>query len=395
MAAHKVDLTLLQDLKKYGAFDVEACFNCGNCTAVCQHSDETAGFPRRLIRYGQLGMRDRVLSAKEAWLCWNCRDCSDTCPRQARPSEYLEAVRRYAIASLDPTGLSRLLYTSGLFLGGFALVLAILFAGVLLSQAGAPAAGVLDLFSFIPFELIHNVGLAVMGVIGLIAVVNVVRMVGWLAKATELAGPQPDSSGEGGSLPRRVLAAVGAVLGEMGNQKRYRACEVEAGQPLPLRPWFVHYAIMWGFIGLVLATVFDFLFKTPGVIVPLWYPSRLLGTVAGLALMYGTGVAIARRLQPADRTQFRMLPSDWLFMGLLFTVGLTGFLLEALVYAPQAGDVGYVVFLIHVVLAMELIVLLPFTKFAHAIYRPLAYGIYRFRTARTQGAGAEAVGESA
>jgi len=27
-----------------------------------------------------------------------------------------------------------------------------------------------------------------------------------------------------------------------------------------------------------------------------------------------------------------------------------------------------------------LLVLLPFTKFAHALYRPLAYGIYRFNS---------------
>ena len=107
MAAHTVDLTLARDLKRFGAFDTDACFNCGNCTAVCQHSNETASFPRRLIRYGQLGMRDRLMAAKEAWLCWNCRDCSDTCPRQARPGEYLESVRRYTIASLDPTGISR------------------------------------------------------------------------------------------------------------------------------------------------------------------------------------------------------------------------------------------------------------------------------------------------
>ena len=81
----------------------------------------------------------------------------------------------------------------------------------------------------------------------------------------------------------------------------------------------------------------------------------------------------------------RRLASDWLFLGLLFLVGLTGFILEALVYLPSVGSAGYAVFLVHVVLAMELLVLLPFTKFAHALYRPLAFGIFRFRAAR-QGA---------
>ncbi len=382
MAAHRVDPTFVKELKGYGAFDIDACFNCGNCTAVCQHSEETAAFPRRLIRYGQLGMRDRLLSAKEVWLCWNCRDCSDTCPRQARPSEFLEASRRYAIAGMDPTGLSRLLYGSGLFLAGFALLLAALFAGVLLSRAEAPASGVLDLFGFIPFELIHDLGIAVMGLLGLLAAVNTTRLVMHISRSMDTNSEQPDGGQPRANLISRLLSAASDVLDEMTRQRRFRSCEVGAGKPFYLQPWFVHYTIMWGFLGLALATALDFLFKNPGLWVPLWYPPRLLGTLAGLALMYGTAITLYRWLRPEARIETRRLPSDWLFLGLLFLVGLTGFLLEALVYLPQGSALGYALFLVHVVLAMELLVLMPFTKFVHALYRPLAYGIYRFSTAR-------------
>ena len=37
-----VDQTLLPELQRYGAFDVAACFNCGNCTAVCPNSEPTS-----------------------------------------------------------------------------------------------------------------------------------------------------------------------------------------------------------------------------------------------------------------------------------------------------------------------------------------------------------------
>ncbi len=388
MTVHRLDTTLARDLKKFGAFDIDACFNCGNCTAVCNHSSETALFPRRLIRFGQLGMRDRLVSSREAWLCWNCRDCSDTCPRQARPSEYMESVRRYAIAGLDPTGISRQMYTSPLFVVGFALFLAILFAGVLLSRAGEPAAAFLDLFGFIPFELIHNVGVVLMSAIGLVAAVNTVRLVQLLSRSLGPVTEDETPNSAAGSVGRRI-AAAGAVIGEMVGQKRFRACEVDSEKPFYLRPWFVHYTIMWGFIGLGVATAIDFLFKTPGEVVPLWYPARILGTVAGLALMYGSAITIVRKLRLLDRTQPRMGPSDWLFLGLLFVVGLTGFALEAMVYLPRGSALGYGLFLVHVVLAMELLVLFPFTKFAHALYRPLAYGIYLYRTARQGGESAE------
>ncbi len=42
----------------YGAFDVDACFNCGNCTAVCPLSAADSTFPRRIIRYAQVGLQD-------------------------------------------------------------------------------------------------------------------------------------------------------------------------------------------------------------------------------------------------------------------------------------------------------------------------------------------------
>lgn len=376
---HTVNVKLSRDLKKFGAFDIDACFNCGNCTAVCQHSEDTAQFPRRLVRYGQLGMTAKLVGAREPWLCWNCRDCSDTCPRQARPSEYLEAVRRYTIASMDPTGISRLMYTSSAFVIGFALALATLFLGLLLSNAETPASGKLDLFGFIPFELIHNLGIAVLAVMGLVAVISTVRLVRHLSETFGSAVDEVSVPQAGESAPARAVAAVGDVLAEMGGQARFRTCEMDSDKPVYLRPWFVHYTIMWGFIGLAAATAFDFLFKTPGELVPLWYPPRLLGSIAGLALMYGTAVTIIRKLGSEDRTRSRLLLSDWLFLGLLFLVGFTGFGLEVMLYLPVSASAGYGFFLAHVALAMELLVLFPFTKFAHALYRPLAYGIYQFR----------------
>ena len=57
----RVDVTLLPTLQAYGAFDISACFNCGNCTAICPLSTEDSTFPRRLIRYAQVGMRDELL----------------------------------------------------------------------------------------------------------------------------------------------------------------------------------------------------------------------------------------------------------------------------------------------------------------------------------------------
>ena len=47
-------------------------------------------------------------------------------------------------------------------------------------------------------------------------------------------------------------------------------------------------------------------------------------------------------------------------------------IVEAAVYFARGGDWMYVALLVHVVVSMEVVLLLPFTKFAHAVYRPIA-----------------------
>ncbi len=100
----RVDPQFLTELKKYGTVSVDKCFNCGNCTAICPLSTNGETFPRRLIRYAQLGLKEPLLGSKELWLCYYCGKCTQTCPKQADPGEFMAAARRYAIASYDPLG---------------------------------------------------------------------------------------------------------------------------------------------------------------------------------------------------------------------------------------------------------------------------------------------------
>ncbi|RLG40992.1 MAG: 4Fe-4S ferredoxin, partial [Thermoproteota archaeon] len=66
----RVDPSFVERVKKLGAFDITACYNCGNCTAICPLSSEGHEFPRKLIRYSILGMENKVISAPELWLCY-------------------------------------------------------------------------------------------------------------------------------------------------------------------------------------------------------------------------------------------------------------------------------------------------------------------------------------
>jgi ferredoxin len=360
---------LLGGLKKYGAFDVTACFNCGNCTAVCPLSNGDATFPRRMIRYGQIGARQHLLSSKELWLCYYCGECSETCPRQAEPGEFMASARRFAIASLDPTGISRLLYTSKLFSVLFLAGLSLFLILVLLSQSGAMNPDLPDIFAFIPFEVVHDVGLAAILIAVLTVVFGILRLVRLLSAGRDrLAAP---------AGLRHLLSAIRKTATELATEKRYRTCTEEQQAPWYRSRWFMHWAIMWGFLGLAAATALDYLLllvadKVPGQPVPLWQPTRLLGTLTGVLVLFGTVRALASRIRKPEKYSSHSLLSDWLFLWLLLLGTLTGFIVELELYLPHGTVWGYTIFLGHVVLGMEIVLLFPFTKFAHAVYRPIA-----------------------
>jgi nitrate reductase gamma subunit/ferredoxin len=383
----RVSPAFLQKLTNYGAFDIGACFNCGNCTAVCPLSRDSDSFPRRMIRYGQIGAEDRLLASKEIWQCFYCGQCSDTCPRLAEPGEFMAASRRYTIASSDPTGISRLLYTSKYFTAAFMSALSVLLGLLVLSSHGPMESGSPMLFRFNQTEgflssvVVHDLGVGVIVLAVLAMIVGVMRMVLRLSGTLSLPG-EPAEEKKPKWLSRVVEAGL-AVAAELAVHGSFRDCEEQ-----PKLPWyrgkrFIHWSIMWGFIGLLIATAADWMLqmavgKAPGQAVPIWQPTRLLGTVAGVFVVYGTAAAIIQRWIKPDKYFSHSLLSDWLFLWLLFLAGVTGSVVEVSVYLAAGAPWMYAALLIHVIIGMEVVIVLPFTKFAHAIYRPVALFIHNY-----------------
>jgi len=372
----RVNPDLLTDLKKYGLSDASGCFNCGNCTAVCELSSETVPFPRKTIRYLQLGLDDKLARSPEPWLCYYCADCSRTCPRQANPGEVMMGLRRYLTATYDPTGIARLFYRSNVFASVLTIVLAIILGAFLVLSgpafSGHPSPVSRWLFGLINYHIVEFFGIGVFFVAGISMLGGLKRIITTFAKSG--TGASQDGEEKSGAGP---VAAARRVFEEIFILKRYQSCDPQNEQPFYLKSWFVHGAIMWGFIGLGLATLMDIPqlgLKNPNAAT--FLPSRILGIMAGLFLMYGTTVALIRRIrksQPnAEHSQF----SDWLFLLMLWGLGLTGFWLTISVYFAAGNAFDQWILLLHTVMAMELLMLFAFSKFAHVAYRPIALFFY-------------------
>lgn len=381
----QVNPDFIQEMQAYGAFDITSCFNCGNCTAVCPLSNEDTAFPRKLIRYAHLGLTDKLLQSKDMWMCYYCGECSETCPRQAEPGAFMASLRRYAIARQDVTPLTRGLYKSAWFnallMIAIAVVLGLFMYGQRLADRSHTTA--IEVFN-IPYELIHTLGIAVMGIAALALLVGLIRMAVKALDLGRIISLTREKKVGAGWIALAVKAGLQVIWGEMLAFKRFRDCDQETEEkqqvPLLLKPWFLHAATAWGFLGLFAATIIDFLSKNPASTVPILYPTRLMGMICGLLLIYGTTMILAKRLRGVEKPYAHTVFSDWWFLGTLWFIGVTGFLLEIEVYFPAASQhLRDILFILHVAPAMELVVLAAFTKLAHVFYRPMALFAYNFK----------------
>ena len=366
------DPALMRRLKRFGAFDIDACFECGSCTAVCPLSNGKTAFPRKMITYAHQGLEEGLLATPDMWLCDYCGECSKTCPRQAEPSEFMMAARRYAISKYTPTPISRLMFTSRAFVLMFMALAALVPIGLFMSLSFPTGAGATNMFAFVPEAWVHYGGIAVGAAVALAVLIGILRMYRRVSGGLELQGePAPG--------PRKwIRELVPTVFKESLVQSRSAECEADAGlEGRSGGRWFSHMMILWGFLGLLLSTTLRFMVvPTNGAVVPLTDPVRLLGTVSGIALAYGTlALMVARMRKTAVSTRSTNF-TDWVLLVLLLLTGLTGFGLEALSYGSSGALIDYAL-AAHLVAVFELLIMAPFTKFAHVIYRPVAIWISR------------------
>jgi ferredoxin len=384
-----VNPDLAIQLEKFGVTDAAACFNCGNCTAVCSLSTENVPFPRKVIRYLQLGMNDKLLQSPEPWLCYYCGDCSETCPRQANPGEVMMGLRRYLTSCYDWTGISRRFYTSTRFE-----VLAILFVAGLVGLGfyffhGPVVTDRVALNVFSPNTVIEILDLIMLAVLSFFLLTNAWRM------ATAVLGDAGQYPASGTAEPPGLLnlkirgiplmlylREAREFLLHFLTQKRFSTC----GTPSQRTQWLIHLLIMTGYSTVFLLVVVGIRWFQRDEEYALWHPVRLLGYYATFAILYGTTYAIIGRLKRSKTVYAQSHSSDWAFLILLWLTTFTGIVIHAtrLLEWPLAT---YAMYVLHLMIAVPMLVLeVPFAKWTHQLYRPLVVYLMKVKNRALQGA---------
>jgi quinone-modifying oxidoreductase subunit QmoC len=329
----RADPGLLPELKEYGAVNVEACFNCGNCTAICPLTDDRHPFPRNMIRLIQVGIKDRILQSTDPWLCYYCGECSDTCPREAEPAETMMALRRWLTAQYDQSGHGAKLYTSEKAVVNAILryslvpvILLIIFHALTafgMEGFGRIVTDRVDLNAFAPALWVWAVVLIDFGLLAFRVLSNVTRMFQLIMGSSET---KP-------KIPLNVyIQELKTLVLNTTTQKRWLDCGEDRIR------WFMHLILISGYvIMLVLIVGLLWWFQTDNIY-PFYHPQRLFGYYASIALLIGSGEALIGRIRKRDQMHRFSHPTDWLFPGFLFAGTLTALANLHYLHDPCHGD---------------------------------------------------------
>ncbi|WP_022666735.1 (Fe-S)-binding protein [Desulfospira joergensenii] len=353
-----VDPDFHREISRFGAQDMEICMQCGNCSASCPLSQGDDTFPRKVYRYIQLGLKDKLLASPVPWLCYYCGECNKDCPRGAEPAETMMAARRWLTSQYDWTGLAKRLYLSEAWemgaLGLLALGIILLFVffhGPIITDRVA-------VNTFAPVMWIEIGDLTMAAVLTLFLLSNAFRMYRFIMAGTK--------------IPIHLyFTEAKSFLIHFATQKRWRKCGEDKTR------WVKHFILVTGYMTMMtLIIVFIRWFQVDD---SSWHFSSLFGYYATGVLLYLTVDMFMSRLKKKEDLHRFSQSTDWLFLVLLFFTTLTGILMHLVRLAGWPMGT-YVMYVIHLAIAVPMLVIeVPFGKWSHLFYRPLAIFLTRVR----------------
>ena len=378
------DLDFIRAVRRAGGDTVKKCYQCATCSVTCNLSPAERPFPRKEMILAGWGQTDKLIKDPDLWLCYQCNDCSTRCPREAKPGDVLAAIRswvysRYSFPSFMGKALASKAALPLLLLVPIVLLVACIYLFAPHNADGSFVFMTTDLIDFNLFLPHSSVdALFVIGniLIFLFAAIGFFRF--WKALN---AGNQNYKM----SFVQGLIQTVKEII----SHARFRECE--ANKPR----WVGHMLLLGGFVGALITTgcVFVFVF-IPHYLdawglasmhsfftVPLgfFHPVKIIGALSGIALVIGGAILIMRRRTDPEEVGAHGY-GDNLFITIIFLTGLTG-MLSWLLRLTGSGLAAYPMYFIHIVCVWFLLWYMPYSKFAHMIYRTLAL-VYAKRVGR-------------
>ena len=385
------DLEFIKYLKNAGGDTLKKCYQCGTCSVVCPLSGENKPFPRKEMIWAQWGLKDKLIADPDVMLCHQCGDCSAYCPRGAKPGDVLGAIRAYAYTHYGfPSGLAKLVSKGSNLPLLIALpALVILAVWWLSGGMSLPAADAIDFGMFFDSHkdhptliggltlnvlLIDAIFVPALGFAVFAAYKGISSM--WQAMAANLEVKSEFRP----SVKQFVTEFLAPSVKEILAHKRFKECGANLNRVNG------HLPLLLSFIGLFAVTGYSLIRKDIlGMFIegmhgpiPLADPFKLLANISAIALIVGVGILWMNCAHMEEENNTTPTFYDWFLMAKIMPVGITGLSAELarLIGIPV---LAYFFYYMHLVSVLMLFLYMPYSKFAHMVYRTFAMAFEKYR----------------
>jgi quinone-modifying oxidoreductase subunit QmoC len=370
----KPDVNFINDVINSGGESLKKCFQCATCSVVCNLTPDDKPFPRKEMLHAQWGLKDKLFSNPDIWLCYQCSDCTAYCPRGAKPGEVLGAIRKLSLQH----------YSSPKFLAKMAgdiKYLFLLFAVPVLIFL--TYLGITGKLSNVPRDPVRGIVYSklIPTTFFIDPVFIAAALFAVIVFARGIIRYWNDMSRNAGTKGGNIIGAAVSAITEILAHRRFNKCGVAKGRSIS------HIFVFYSFIGLAITTTWALIYLYGPIAMkflgmepfkwllgespyPLTDPLKILGNTSAAGLALGILLVILNRIKNSAKAGIGSY-YDWLFIGVVFSLMATGILSEVF-RLMDIAVLAYPTYIAHLSFVFFLFAYAPFSKMAHMVYRATA-----------------------
>jgi quinone-modifying oxidoreductase, subunit QmoC len=365
------DMEFIRQMQKMGGESYKKCFQCATCSGTCPISPDSDPFPRKEMIWAVWGLKDKLVTDADIWLCHQCNDCSTQCPRGSQPGDVIAVVRNLAFQHYAFPGFMGKLVASPKALPLLLSIPIVLILGLISAFGTWDPTHIVEgdkiIFDhFFPHWILDTVFIMASLWATVACVIGLLRF--W--KDMKQNSPIPEEGKKIG-----LIAGIFEACTEIATHSKFRECDAASARNLS------HLLTFYGFMALLVTTTAVFFgIYAPMVIsgfpeltklpMPIYHPVKILGLVG--AALFSSGLILMAIKRATNKEQAGVTNYfDLLFLGVMCMLALTG-ILTYLTRIAGLVQVACGIYFVHLVFVFFLIAYLPYSKFGHIIYRTAA-----------------------
>lgn len=374
------DMDFVRELRENGGQAFKECYQCATCAVACPMSPVNRPFPRKEMVWASFGLKEKLMSDVDIWLCHNCGNCSDLCPRDAKPAELMSQARDMVYKDLIKPAIIAKWMSRPAGLVWLFLIPAILWFlvwAIRAQFAGSWFPRTAD--GRIVFGLIFNGDYTI----------DPIFMLTFFGAAAVLACGcknlwdrfRPDGRLTVIGPKKNWLVALCRTLWEeVVTARKFAECEDGPATGVARSDRRLsHTGLVWSFCILAAVTAVVAIGHWGGKILPcilietpmpqsFWV--KILANIGAILLLASMAMLTWRRARLNPRYQVSNY-YDWYLLGIIWAVALTGMFTQ-IFRLMDCIHAAFIIYYIHLVTVWMLFAWAPWSKLGHFVYRTAA-----------------------